>query len=386
MGFGTRHQWRPLPLLGGSRFHDAHNPFMYTTCIHCHGPLGGNESIEALPIGRRVAFDAAKGRLWVVCRRCERWNLTPFDARWEALEQCERAFRDTRIRMSTENVGLARLRDGTDLVRIGAPQRPEFAAWRYGDQFGQRRKTQVMWLAGGLVVGVPLMLAGAGLLAATVGPALPFISIANSAYQLARIKRAQRQTILLDDGRRIAPHGAMKLVDMNVEERWGLEVGVVPPPKGSENGSRSWTTGLNPFDAKTVTVRGNDAMPILRRFLPGMNKFGASAAQVQDGIQLIEMAGGPEHFGAYAASQRKRWAAQSQFGDTGDLRSNLPVAARLAFEMSVNEDAERRALEGELTQLEAAWREAEALASISDGLTPIEKIERKLDALRARRR
>jgi hypothetical protein len=357
---------------------------MYTTCIHCQQSLGANESIEALPIGRRLAFDGEKGRLWVVCRQCERWNLTPFDARWEALEQCERAYRDTRVRLSTDNIGLARLRDGTDLVRIGAPQRPEFAAWRYGDQLGQRRRKQVLWLSGGLVVGVPLMLAGGGLLAATVGPALPFLSIANTAYQLARIKRVTRQPILLDDGRRIAPLGAMKLVDMDVEERWGLEVGVVPPPKGSTQGSRAWTTGLNPFDANVIMVRGNDAMPILRRFLPGLNKFGATTAQVREGIQLIEMAGGPERFGAYAASQRKRWAAQSQFGDTGDLRNNLPRAALLAFEMSVNEDAERRALEGELTQLEAAWREAEELAGIADTLTPMRKIEQRFDALRQR--
>jgi hypothetical protein len=359
---------------------------MYTTCIHCQQSLGANESIEALPIGRRLAFDGEKGRLWVVCRHCARWNLTPFDARWEALEQCERAYRDTRVRLSTDNIGLARLLDGTELVRIGQPQRPEFAAWRYGDQFGQRRRSQIKWLAGGLAVAVPLGLVGGGLLAATLGPALPILSIASSAIQLAHVRKMARQTVLLEDGRRIAPQGAMKLVDMNVEEGWGLQVGLVPPPKGSAVGSRTWTTGLNPFDEKLITVRGNESMPILRRLLPGLNKFGASAAQVRDGIQLIEMAGGPERFGAYAASQRKRWAAQAQFGDTGDLRSTLPVAARLAFEMSVNEDAERRALEGELTQLEAAWREAEELAGIADALTPLRKIEQRLDAIRARAR
>ena len=79
---------------------------MYTTCLFCQKPLGANESIEASPIGRRVAFDSAKGRLWVVCRQSERWNLAPFDARWEALEQCERAYRDTR-RAAEELAGIA---------------------------------------------------------------------------------------------------------------------------------------------------------------------------------------------------------------------------------------------------------------------------------------
>src|SRR5947208_534663 len=110
---------------------------MYTTCIFCRSRLGENEIVETFPVGRRLAFDAAKGRLWVVCRKCERWNLTPLEERWEAVEDCERLFQDTRRRVSTDNIGLARLSEGLELVRIGAPLRPEFAAWRYGDQFGR---------------------------------------------------------------------------------------------------------------------------------------------------------------------------------------------------------------------------------------------------------
>ena len=97
---------------------------MYSTCLFCHTGLGRNESIEALPIGRRLAYDARRGRLWVVCASCGRWNLTPLDERWAAIEECERAFRRTTMRVSTGNVGLARLRDGTDVVRVGRPLRP----------------------------------------------------------------------------------------------------------------------------------------------------------------------------------------------------------------------------------------------------------------------
>ncbi|HMH86422.1 MAG TPA: hypothetical protein VK529_10795, partial [Gemmatimonadaceae bacterium] len=63
---------------------------MYSTCLFCHTELGANEAVEHFPVGRRLAFDAAKGRLWVVCRKCERWNLTPVEERWEAIEECER--------------------------------------------------------------------------------------------------------------------------------------------------------------------------------------------------------------------------------------------------------------------------------------------------------
>jgi len=36
--------------------------------------------------------------------------------------------------------------------------------------------------------------------------------------------------------------------------------------------------------------------------------------------------------------------------------------------MSLHEDSERRALEGELTELETAWRRAEEIAAIADDL------------------
>ena len=116
--------------------------------MFCKKPLGANEVVEAFPVGRRLAFDASRGRLWVVCRTCQRWNLTPLEERWEAVETCEKLFRGTRIRTSSENIGLARHPEGLELVRIGKPLRPEFAAWRYGDQFGRRRRRAYAYLTG----------------------------------------------------------------------------------------------------------------------------------------------------------------------------------------------------------------------------------------------
>ena len=121
---------------------------MFKTCMFCNRSLGANEVVEHFPVGRRLAFDSERGRLWVVCRKCERWNLSPLDERWEAVETCERLFSETRVRVSTENVGLARHPEGLELVRIGQPMRPEFAAWRYGDQFGRRRKRAILIGAG----------------------------------------------------------------------------------------------------------------------------------------------------------------------------------------------------------------------------------------------
>ena len=73
---------------------------MYSTCIFCASKLDHNEVLAEFPVGRRLAFDAEHGRLWVVCRRCERWNLTPLEepeytvarglavlGRWELLDR-----------------------------------------------------------------------------------------------------------------------------------------------------------------------------------------------------------------------------------------------------------------------------------------------------------
>ena len=50
------------------------------------------------------------------------------------------------------------------------------------------------------------------------------------------------------------------------------------------------------------------------------------------------------------------------------LIHKLPHPTRLALEMALHEEQERRALEGELWRLERAWEEAEEIAAIADGL------------------
>lgn len=126
---------------------------MYRTCTYCHRDLGTNEIVANFPVGRRLAFDQQKGRLWVVCLRCRRWNLSPLEERWEAIEECERQSRDTPNTYSTDNIGLASLSDGSDLIRVGMPPREEFAAWRYGPILIRRR---LVATAGRLAMGLAL--------------------------------------------------------------------------------------------------------------------------------------------------------------------------------------------------------------------------------------
>ena len=65
----------------------------------------------------------------------------------------------------------------------------------------------------------------------------------------------------------------------------------------------------------------------------------------------------------------------------GSLAS-LPAELRLALEMSVHEDAERRALEGELHVLEEAWRDAEVIAGIADDMFLPESVTAELARLK----
>src|SRR5690606_4523205 len=113
----------------------------YRACLICGAPFAPNEELEWLPRGRRVAFDPARGRLWIVCLRCRRWSLAPIDERWEALEELERATRDrARPLAHTDNIALFRL-GRVDLVRVGRAELAEEAWWRYGRELARRKRT-----------------------------------------------------------------------------------------------------------------------------------------------------------------------------------------------------------------------------------------------------
>ena len=231
---------------------------MFTTCIFCNRPLGQNEAIEPFPVGRRLAFDTQKGRLWVVCRKCERWNLTPLEERWEAIEECERQFRDSRLRMSTDNVGLAKLKEGLVLVRIGEPLRPEFAAWRYGDQFGRRRKRAIIWTAAG-VAAFAAVTAGAAAAGVTVG--------AFAGLPQAVINSSIKIDVTTQDGRKL------KLTKTEMDKSKLL----VDPT------SEEWTLALK-HKKGVETLTGAEAMRIAGLMLPKMNYMAGSKQTVPDGV------------------------------------------------------------------------------------------------------
>jgi hypothetical protein len=353
---------------------------MYSTCLFCHTELGANEVIEHFPIGLRLAFDGAKGRLWVVCRKCERWNLTPIEERWEAIEECERSFRDTKLRVSTEHIGLARLADGTELVRIGAPLRPEFAAWRYGDQFGRRRRRNIVTMAAvsvggaiaipfGALIGVSL--GGGGYLVLNVAQAAA--SFVHRNRVVVRLKAADGSPIIV---RRVHVQEANLLAgDHDHPWRLRLEHGIGRDP------AKSWWQ----YDAQTDTtvLQGEEALRVVGQILPALNHRGASRRQLKSAISLLEDHRDSDAFFRAAARTADRPSWVHPEGNRSMLQQ-LPSEILLALEMISHEESERRAMEGDLQILEDAWREAEEIAAISDDMFLPEHISKKLAEMKGR--
>jgi hypothetical protein len=336
---------------------------VYSTCLFCHGDLGANEVVEHFPVGRRLAFDAAKGRLWVVCRACERWNLTPMEERWEAIEECERLFRDTKLRMSTEHIGLARVSEGLELVRVGEPQRPEMAAWRYGDQFGKRRRRYYM-MAGAGVVAVGALVSGYAALGLFAGGGATFINVPVQAMAAARKRKVIARVPTPDGLVRVtrADLSHARIVRAG-ESSWTLSL--EHAVRRSWNRDTWWQFQSGRSARRTVVLDASDALPALGALLPAVNGSGGTRRNVQTAVELVEQAGNATRLLDTAASfaLKPHWNAMSQ----GKL-SSIPLEARLALEMMTHEDDERRALEGELAVLEERWKEAEEVAGISDNM------------------
>ena len=326
---------------------------MYKTCIYCNRNLGSNESVENFPIGRRLAYDQEKGRLWVICNECRCWNLTPLEERWEAIEECEREFRETTVRFSTDNIGLARLREGIDLVRIGRPLRPEFAAWRYGREFLKRR------------VAVETAVALNAFLAA-YDRLVEFFTGGEKQRVVARVRA--------DDGSRLilSRHDLreVRLIEADNPEGWVLSV----PHRAGRSHSEWWRDYAGAL-TELAELRGPAALRAAGKLLPKVNPYGGTERQVRDAVDLVEESRSLERVFKTAAAKPGYAPGPYLFDRDVSVLKTMRPGLRLALEMAAHEETERRAFEDELQELEEAWREAEEIAAIADGLLVPEEIE-----------
>jgi hypothetical protein len=311
-----------------------------------------------MPVGRRLAFDGGKGRLWVICRSCVKWNLVPFDSRLETIDACECIFRDTSTRFSTHNIGLARHREGLELIRIGAALRPEFAAWRYGERLRNRRR------------------AASGLGADAVG-ALNWIITAVAGGQLGSLQwrdvtagalRALHQHRVVRDPWTdqlvSVPYVALFQAALTADGdgQWRLEV---PYRTGAEQALEVAGSILPSIhDVPSLGLfAGERLLPTLGRLLPALDDGRTDHGQVNEAVRLVETAGTTDRLFEYVVGRPMRFATQRQY-----LLRDIPVEVRLSLEMVAHEDTEQRVMQGELKLLERQWREADEVAAIADRL------------------
>jgi hypothetical protein len=339
---------------------------MYRSCIFCSAPLGSNDSIERFPVGRSLAFDAEKGRLWAVCGRCARWNLAPIEERWEAIEDAERLFRDTRLRVQSENIGLTKLPDGTRLVRVGRALDGELAVWRYGRML-RRRRMRYRGEAGlrtAHAVGIGL---AAGVVAASAGSLLvgPVGAVAGFAVAKAVHMITDRRPRL--DTRPLVPYADIEVTAQALQEaRFAFsftgEVSVevdqkIRAPYEEEPGQVTWLH-------ERLVLPAAHARAVLRRGMVALNAPGAPPEAVRAAVSLLAASGSAEGFLHQAAVERL------PVHDAA-LPPGRRTLRMLALEMAVHDELERDAMQGELSALEEAWRQAEEIAGIADRLPDI---------------
>jgi hypothetical protein len=331
---------------------------LYRSCLYCADDLGHNDVLESMPIGRRVAFDAGKGRLWVICRECVRWNLVPFESRLETIDACERIFRDTHTRFSTDNIGLAKHHEGLELIRIGRALRPEFAAWRYGYDIRRRRKGESRLGADtrGAINWVLTVLSGQQL------GSLPLREITAGA-----MRALHQHPVLRDPWTHQlvqVPYAALVQATLHADghAQWRLEVPYVTGAEHFLDVAGAYLPSIRDFPTLGLFA-GPQLLPTLGRVLPVLGARAGGKSPVAEAVRLVEAVSSPDRLFEYVVGRPLRFATQREY-----LLRDVPVEIRLAIEMVAHEDTERRAMEGELKLLERQWREAEDVAAIADRL------------------
>lgn len=314
---------------------------MTRSCIYCHDDLGANEVVEGLAAGRRIAFDTGTGRVWAVCGACGRWNLAPIEVRWEVVERCARLFDRASRRFTEHGVGLAEV-DGVELVRVDPADESRLAGWRYGEVFRARFRAwrlvqPALFLLGVAFIASTTVAAGlawgpGGAITALVGvPLLLAVTLAGPNPVVAKVPAG-------GEGREIRRNDLEKVRLVPVEGGgWALRL-----PDGT-------------------LLSGADAYGAAALLLPVVNDAGGGDVEVRRATDYTRRKG--------AAAEAVFAAAARRYGEAKTARlARLDPHIRLALEMTAHEDAERRALGGELRYLRRAWEEAEALARIEDRL------------------
>jgi hypothetical protein len=326
-------------------------------CLACARAFPTGSGLEWLPIGRKVAFDPLRGRLWVICQWCGHWSLVPMERRWEAVEELERLAR-TRATVlgATDQVSLLDL-GAVEAVRVGRATGREEAWWRYGRELRGRRLrynavtrtggTAAAIVVGTAVAGFSLLLPEVALLKWRSIRAVPGQASQSGAAAAESFERWFRYG-------RVAWQGAVPC------QACGHVLTALPF-------SARGTALLQPDRSVQVrcdrcrsadgwhVIAAGDGEQMLRRLLAYENIVGADDRQLDAAVQLIR-------------------SGQVRPPGAVSLR-RAPRELLVGLELLLAEQREARLLGWEIADLQARWEIAEELARIIDReLTPVPEI------------
>lgn len=329
---------------------------MYRNCLFCPSSLGSNRVLEHLSVGRRIAFDLERGRLWAVCPRCGRWNLCPFEERWEALDECARLSETALIKESTSDISLLRHRSGLSLILVGRPTLGELVTWRYARNLVGRRRAFVATAAAlGTVTAVGLLGLAAG-----GGGAFSFLGSLGCWRVLWQGSRRVTDVTTADGARRKVTALAARGLCFAPIQSAGVTL-------------RVWAENAGFQD-----IAGPDAGILLARAMPYINETGGTVDSAVSAAREIAEKGGSEGFLASVASdsalhRRSVLRSSALFGHELHPRREgaiwkFPKSIQLALEATSQMRQEDLVLSGEMRSILTEWRSAAELAEIADNL------------------
>jgi hypothetical protein len=272
-----------------------------------------------------------------------------------------------RVRVSSGEITLGRLPEGTELVRIGRPVPRELATWRYGDQFGRRRRRNL--IIGGTVAAVGGIAVAGGVYALGLG-----------SYLAGSIAEGVRRTVMegpdwMTVARLRAPDGS--LLALKPKHLRATTFSRTRSGEPEVTIHFEHVSSLMGRD-EPVTFTGAEAERALRSLLPAANRVGGTTDDIDLALARFTSAASPRQVVERIAKSRSNFtpldtdSAWSRHLIGDGLRKQglyaIPTGIALALEMAVSEEQERAAMEGDLAQLEDAWREAEEVARIADDL------------------
>lgn len=353
---------------------------MYSDCLRCNRSLGRNTELARLPVGRRIAFDSTKARLWVVCPTCDQWNLVPIEERWEALEECEKLIETAEIRAQGAGIGVARTVGGIELLRASGISDADIANARYGRRIQKRQRLLQSTFA---ALGVLAAIAGVRATLSSRSPMFGvYIGIA-AAYWLFHIWRNP-------------PRGWVRVVhsvdQSTIVWPWQLKRVRFEMPSADKAPEL-----VLPRYGADFRLRGDEAADFLSALLPKLNGADCVDASIGRAVNAVTEA---EAEGRRMVEQSRRKTSRGKrppprtsfrpWQRLATLMVRRPLIAvipeyRLALEMAVMEEAEQRELSQYAKTLNQALEDEGAIAGIADDLLIPPEVKERLARLKQAR-